>query len=388
MGSKRVLLRIGLAVTAGVLAVVTAGPAPAAALTAAWRADGYDSTNSGFNPRETAITESTVAQVKNRWSIVSPVVADSCSAQAPPVVADGRLFMADQGGIAAYDAATGAQLWTLRLADVLEWTTPRLVVIGSRLVAARNYCRSASDPDGHLMTFDVATGELVWFARRDAPMNVLLVDRGVVVVSGADIAVRQVSGYRLRDGAVLWHRDDELLGQPVAFGGRLLLTRFPDGGSDTVRVSNGTVVWSSEQSYQALAAAPAGKRVYAQAPDGALVALEANTGAVAWSVAGAGTTSIAVDDASVYVAVGDHITAYLATSGAPRWSSAAGSGPFGKPVVAGGLVYLTHSVVDVLRTSDGGLVNSPTFTNVMGHPVIVNGRVYVTDGSVLNAFTL
>src|SRR6185436_20717987 len=96
-------VRAGLVGVAALLLLV-AGVSPAAAAETAWAVDGFGPANTGYNPDEQSINESTLQGLAYRWSITSPVVFDSCSAQRPPLIAGGRLYIPDQGGVAAYEA--------------------------------------------------------------------------------------------------------------------------------------------------------------------------------------------------------------------------------------------------------------------------------------------
>jgi outer membrane protein assembly factor BamB len=369
-------------------ALTTTAASAATAEPAGWVADGYGPGNTGHNPTETEITPGTVASLRHRWSIVSPVVRDSCARQAPPVVAGGRLFLSDQGGIAAYDATTGAQLWTYRFGAAYDEETPRLTVAGDRLFASFNSCVSVSDPDGRLTAFDAATGDQVWTVRRDAPMFVKVVDRGVVVVSGQDVGTALVTAYGVGDGAELWSREG-LLPRPVSAGGRLLLTRFDAAGADLVDIGTGEALWGSARTWAVLAADPTGELLYAAGPAAELLAVRAQTGAVVWTVPDA-AGQLSVDGSRLYVTRGTELVSRDADTGAQLWAKPA-SAQYGKPVTAGGVLYATVSGVrvNVLDPATGGFLDADaTFEQAVGHPVIVNGWLYVTTGRVLDAYRL
>src|SRR5688572_11885768 len=80
----------------------TASPASAGAVD--WAQDGFGAGNTGTNPYERTITASNAGALRYRWSVLSGVSRGTCMFQAPPVVADGRLFLADQSGFGAYRA--------------------------------------------------------------------------------------------------------------------------------------------------------------------------------------------------------------------------------------------------------------------------------------------
>jgi outer membrane protein assembly factor BamB len=377
-----------VATCAALLCAVTLAPAPAlAAATTAWRADGYGPQNGGFNPVETEINTSTVDELAYRWSIVSPVFRGSCSRQSPPVVANNRIFVTDQTGIAAYNAKTGKQLWTYRFRDSFDEVTPVLTVAGNRLLAAFNGCISQSDPDGQLVAFNVADGTQLWSKRRDAPMYVKVIDKDVAVVAGEDVFEPVVTGYRVSDGAELWSHIGRLH-QPVSANGRVLVEQEDFTGSDLLDIRTGAVLWTSPTRWAVQAAGQAGGPLYATGPAGELARINVETGAVAWSVPGAGG-KLAVDGPRLYVAQGTDLVARDSATGAVIWTTPYFS-TLGKPVVAGGVVYATVDgrFMEPLNAATGAVLDDFTYQGVVGHPVIVNGWLYVTNGRVLDAFHL
>lgn len=381
---------------AAVLSLLVAMPGPAMAVAAtAWRTDGYGPGNTGYNPIETAINTGTVNSLKYRWSITSPVVPDTCMEQSPPVVANNRLFLNDQGGFAAYNATTGAPLWRYRDPRPQEYSTYLLSVNGNQVFAATDFCRSVSDPDGKLRAFNATTGALLWEVDRDPPMRVMVVDKGIVAVSGEDFSsVPRVTAYRISDGSIAWERPGGMF-RPVSANGRLLIQKYdPENevweGSELVDITTGGVLWSSTVSWLVMASGPAGGPLYATNTAGDLVRINVETGAVVWTVPGGGVgAQLSTDGPRVYVAKNSQAVARDAETGAELWSRALSSPrPVGKPVVAGGVIYLTVSgiSVDVRNAVTGAEIKSDQFPRAIGHPVVVNGRLYVTDGRVLDAF--
>lgn len=376
------------------LLALSMGPAQAVtAATTTWRTDGFGPGNTGYNPAETTITSDTVNGLSYRWSIVSPVVRDSCGQQSPPVVSNGKLYLTDQGGIAAYNAATGATLWSRRSSSPAEESTPRLTVLGSRLLAASNYCQSTSDPDGTLKALDANTGDVLWTVRRDAPVTVLVVDGDIVVVSGQDVFDPAVTAYRLSDGAQVWTRP-ALLPRPVSANGRLLVNPYNADtgamtGSELIDIRTGEVVWNTPTTWYVLAAGPAGGPLYAAGTAGELVQINVATGATVWSVPDA-AAQLAVDDSRLYVTHGNDLVARETATGRQLWSRSYDS-QLGKPVVAGGVVYATVSgrAVYPLNAATGADLDSGAeslYQNAVGHPIVVNGMLYVTTGRVLDAY--
>jgi outer membrane protein assembly factor BamB len=373
------------------VAMLAVAPSASAAATSggtAWRFDGYSVANNGFNPDETVITATTVAGLHHAWSVAAPV-RTGCATQGHPVVADGRLFLSDPGGIAAYDAATGAPLWRRDFGDGADTNTV-VAVVDNRLFVAASDCFSESDPDGVLRVLSVASGALHWQVRRDEPMYALVVDRDTVIVSGADAGSSDTTAYRVTNGKVRWDRPGTRMDHSASAAGRVLIKNANVAGSVAVDTVTGVQLWSTTTSYDALAAGVTGGRFVARGPDNALVALNSATGAVQWSVPNA-AGEVAMDAERVYVAgPGFTFTARGIFTGAVKWSRTFDA-RLGKPVVAGGVAYATVDKVSVtpLRASDGApLTGSGLCPGVVWHPVIVNAMLYTTDGAQLSAFTV
>lgn len=387
-----VLRRAATLVVAGVSAIAaatTTGPSPVSAAPPGWTQDGYDAGNTGYNPAESVINAGTVATLRRRWSVSSPVLPASCSRQSPPVVAQGRLFLTDRLGIGAYDAATGRLLWRYRHQHPDDEQTPRLAVSGGLLIAANSDCNSASDPTGHLLALDAGTGARRWSLSRDAPMLTMVVDRGLVVVSGADASTTaEVTAYRVADGVRRWSRPEVELAAGVSAGGRLLLTRTDAAGSVAVSTGTGQELWRTAKSWRALAANPAGDRFLVADAADAMLSVTAATGTVAWSTKHS-SLELATDGRRVYLSYFRSVEAYDARTGRRLWVASLSSHT-GRPIRAGGLVYATVESgrpMAILHAATGRVAAPGTPFRVLGqHPVVAGGRLYVTNGSVLSAY--
>jgi outer membrane protein assembly factor BamB len=371
-------------------AAVLVGPvaAPAAAAPAdGWAQDGYGPGNTGWNPHERTITPKTAGALTYRWSIVSPAVRASCLAQWSPVVADGRMFLPDANGFAAYDAETGRRLWRHTVDSTADEETPELSVAGDTLIAAADTCGSTSDPDGYLTAYDAATGDERWRLHRDAPVYQVVVVGDVVLAGGGDAGVDTVAAYRLGDGRPLWTRDGVELGAGAAAGNLVLLTHTDGSATEAVHLRTGEAAWRKPVEWSMLAADRDGRRFLATTPGGDLLAVHARTGAIAWITPNA-AGQLAVDDTRVYVAHGEDLLALNLTDGRPAWKHEVWS-PVARPVVAGGVVFAGSDLqsMTMLDARTGRTVeDTPIIRRSVGHVVVVDGRLYVTDGRVLDMF--
>jgi len=368
------------------VAVLTAGPAPAAVAAAQWSQDGYGAANAGYNPVETDIVAGTVRRLRARWSVTAGHGGASCSGQAPPVVAGDRLFLPDQTGVAAYAAGTGRRLWRYRFADPMDTHTPLLAVTGGRLIVGLRDCASQSDPDGRLLALDAATGAQRWSVLRDAPIQAMVVDDGYVAVSGEDAAHSATTVFRVGDGTLVWDRLWVRMATGVSAGGRLLLARTTKPGVEAADIATGAVRWRRAENLSAVAADPAGTRFFATDAGGRLWALSATSGRTVWSrPAAAGP--VATDGYRIYVARGNDVWARRADTGALDWSRRL-DGPAGRAVLAGGVLYVPAAgrPLTSLVPDTGEYAGFRSTLDAVGHAVVAGGHLYVTDGSTLRMY--
>jgi outer membrane protein assembly factor BamB len=76
-----------------------------------------------------------------------------------PLVVNGRVYMLDSGGVAAYNARTGVRLWLNTSFSVI---TANLVIVGGLVLVSDTSCYSTSNYDGHVTALNAATGVEQW----------------------------------------------------------------------------------------------------------------------------------------------------------------------------------------------------------------------------------
>jgi outer membrane protein assembly factor BamB len=362
---------------------VAAAPAalPAAGPGETWGQDGFGPGNTGYNPDTASLA---VPDLRQRWSVSPATGVEGCgTTPGPPLVADGRVFFADDGGVGAYDAATGRNLWRNTGFRLLG---PTLAVAGGLVLATESSCFSQSNFDGTVMALDGRTGGVRWRATQEGTIDFLVAEQGVIVTHGycgvCGEHQNEIVALRASDGRRLWHRPDALLAGPVSAGGRVLLTVA--GHAIAVDVATGATRWMAGDAWWARSATPDGDRFYATFGND-LAALDAGTGRVVWRVSG-GAGEMAADGRRVFVAA-TGVTAYDAGSGRRLWSRAVANA--GRPIRAAGLLWITTggrpAVILQPITGRPAPVGS-LFSTAQGHVVVAAGRVFTTDGTTIRAY--
>jgi outer membrane protein assembly factor BamB len=373
--------------TAGVLA----GPVPVQAGSALdWAQSGYSAGDTYYNPGESVINAASVNAVRRRWTVALPEARERCARAAEPVVAGGRVFVPQETGISAFQAGTGQLSWRFTWPYPEDESTPHLAVSGGLLIVANHGCQSQSDPNGTVRALSVSSGRLVWSAALQAPVESLVVDRGIAVVSGESASDSPaVVGLGVADGTQRWQLADHS-SAGVSAAGRVLVSRVGAAGTSALSITTGKAVWTKAVVWAGQAATPAGDRFYVSDRRNAMLCLDSATGAVVWTAARKGSPLIAADGRRVYRAMTNRIEALDARTGRVRWT-APFAGNAGQPVRAGGLLYATVDAGKPLgilhaatgrRASAGNQIGSV----VGGHVVVTGGWIYAIKGNTLSGY--
>jgi outer membrane protein assembly factor BamB len=153
------------------------------------------------------------------------------------------------GSVYALDRATGDPTW---LYDTSE-DGPPAQFHGEPLIAGEQLIiPTDADPKGHLYSFDIPSGELLWkiaFNRGVTSTPLLLRDRVIVVSWEGDVAAVE-----LKSGKILWRaspfgklQSDVFIPSPTHASNRILVA---DNTNQIVALdpSNGTTVWRTKLS--------------------------------------------------------------------------------------------------------------------------------------------
>jgi len=332
----------------------------------------------------------------------------------PPIVADGRVYVLDaEGGVRAFEAASGARLWAVDLtpedADSEEGFGGGIAFDDGALFIATGF--------GTVVALDAATGEEFWIYNGRTPFRA-----APSAVGGRVFAIsfdNQITALAQASGEVLWtHQGIQetagILGSPSpAVSGDTLVVPYSSGEVFALRVENGQEVWNDTLtrtlSNTALANISdiAGRpvidrdRVFAVSHAGRMVAIDIRTGERVWtrSLSGVQTPWVA-GDFIFMVTTSAEVIALSRRDGRIRWVTQLPrftdpedrDGPitWAGPVLAGDRLLLASSTGDAFAVSpyNGdvlGEIEIPRGTFIA--PIVANKTVYIlTDAAELLAF--
>ncbi|GAA2650179.1 hypothetical protein Adu01nite_73130 [Paractinoplanes durhamensis] len=352
-------------------------PARAEAAVAGWDHPGYDAEDSYYNPGESAINATSIAKLTKKWSVALRKHEGSCGGFSAPMVAGGRVVTTDQLGISAFQAATGAPAWHYDWVDPGDSDTAVLAASGNTVISANGDCNSNSDPDGTLVALDLATGKVRWQVDSDMPIYTVVVDKGMVVVSGESPSDEQaVVAYRVSDGKQAWKRVD-YAASSVSADGRILVNK--GNTTSALSITMGALLWTKPALWEAKAATPAADR-FLVTNGAAMSAIKATTGAVLWTAPNKASDLLATDGRRLY-RMDDHTAEALdINSGRPLWSRALPAEGT-QPARAGGLLYTGGPI---LSPTSGAVITQPKA--LAGRQIATGGHLYTVNDGVLSNF--
>jgi outer membrane protein assembly factor BamB len=373
------------AVAALVLAPAPAAAAPVAAAPATtigdWGQAGYGPGATYYNPGETRLNATTIGAVTQRWT--RPAHSSSlCEVGVDPIVAGGRVFTTDPGGVGAHDPATGASKWHVELRRT---TVRSLAVADGKLIVLSSVCEVPTPYESHLTAYDPATGAQLWTVGLAKFSYDLRIDRGVVALDSNQDGVASTIAYRVADGGYLWLRKGARGDGLVSADGRLLLRTAT--GAEAVDITTGATLWRTGHNWYAIGSDPNGRRFYIDGPG--LSAVDAATGKMLWSI-GSHAAGVTADGRHLYFTRDRSVECLDALTGRKLFSVHLPN-PGGRPVRAGGLLYTPAgfgspmSIVDA-ATGTPRAAGIRVRSNRDHPPVIAGGRLFVTEGDVLRAY--
>ena len=379
-----------------------------------WPQGRHDPAHTSFNPDERQLSPNNVGRLRVAWEqpgLITTPVQTIPAHVGPPIVADGTAYVpmvngeAGIGGLAAYDARTGAPKW-----GVSGLCVAGLALHAGLLIVGQSGCHASSGRSA-LVALDPATGNQVWrISDREVTGAPTAADGVVYVSTGNGIVVQpvtwEVRAVDARTGQIKWTVPTaEPSGQPTAVEGRILFCSGPT--LFAVAAADGSPLWSvtfTDDRCGTASPTVSGGVVYLQtASEGAfgdgvchLRALSAQDGSPLWQHVAACDGGVAVASGRVFTSAADlTLLALDATTGTQAWASTDTlSSDTPPPTVANGVVYApTAAGSGAYRASDGArrLLLAPSRSR---QPVVAHGFVYVRaetssfEQSVLQALHL
>lgn len=338
----------------------------------------------------------------------------------PPIVAQGRVYVVDsRAKLHAFDAQSGAEVWTVQIGDAKDvaggrswWSgelTGNVGLLFGGGVSFDGGTLYATNGIGDVAAFKSDTGEQIWKKRPGGPL------RGAPGVGNGNVYVmsqdNQIFALRQSDGNLEWTRSGTLETAGVfgvatpAIAQGTVVAGYSSGELSAYRYENGQEVWQDALARTSIATAVGilsdidadpvidQGRVFAVGQGGRMVSLELVTGQRLWEINIAGISTPWVAGEWVFVVTDEAKLMCLSrASGKVRWmaelpryrNEKKKSGPISwqGPVLAGNRL--------VLVSDEGTLVNvSPTDGTIQSQrelkaavnlpPVVANNTLYILD---------
>ena len=335
-----------------------------------------------------------------------------------PVVGGGRVYTIDTLAVVrAFDANTGAQVWTTQLGDPKErrggvsfWTGESTGAFGLLFgggVSFDNGRVYATSGLGDVEALDAATGASAWRVRPGGPL------RGAPTVANDNVYVitqdNQLFALNPADGKVRWSGSGtpEVSGvfgaaAPAAAAGTVV-AGYSSGELTAYRYENGRTVWQDALARTSISTAVATLsdidaspvidqgRVYAVGQGGRMVALELNTGQRVWEINIAGISTPWVAGDWIFVVTDEsQLLAVARATGKVKWKTQLrryrdeedkeGNVSWVGPILAGGRLILANSRGHLINVDPAtGAIQSSVDTNM---PVtlpmaVANNTLYI-----------
>jgi outer membrane protein assembly factor BamB len=344
------LAAAALAVPAGATTAYGSGPA------GDWRQADHDASANRANTTATQITAANAATLTWRRGLVSAPAGpnDQCGeGWSTPVIANKRVYAVQTGRVTARDLATGATVWQRALrSGVVTDLSGVFAISNGRVLVGMLDCISQSDPSGSVRAFDAATGAPLWTASVDGFLGLAVSGDRVVAYGyggGAGNTVFRVLS--ASTGALVWERDlgdgCGIAASAIVVYDRVYYQACESGQLTAARLTDGVVAWhrpAGPLPVRGDAVGTVAKHLYLETTD-----VNPATGATRFTLAGAGRV-FAVDATRVYASCSSVVCAYSRATGARLWMSTepvAFDPRAAEPALAGTLLYTpTGAVLD------------------------------------------
>ena len=318
----------------------------------------YDATHSGdYN----AVAGPTMSN-QLKWSNTTGGLGYSS-----PAVVNGVVYVENYGGyVYAFNATTGAQLWTNTTGGGSNVESSPAVANGIVYVANNgHYSVSTGNYGEVLFAFNATTGVRLWEnTSGDTYFSSPAVANGVVYIG----SYGDVYAFNSTNGTQLWMSPTTTTGEvesSPAVVNNVVYVGDTNGDVWAFNANNGTQLWmNTTGDFIRSSAAVANGVVYIGSYNDEVYAFNANTGTLLWNYTTGSQveSSPAVAKGVVYVGSDDNnLYALNATSGAKLWSFTNGYRVFSSPAVVNGIVYVGDNS-EYLYAIGNGLLTTLTAT--------------------------
>ena len=387
---------------------VTADPATAALpINLPGPAENSDWTQSGGNPSK-SMGQLALGNAPTRAFAVQAGRGSSLTARlaAAPIVAGGRVFTMDTLGVVrAFDAKTGAQVWSAQTPTAKGGMAS---IYGGGLAYDRGRVY-ATNGLGFVAALDERNGGIVWKVRPGGPL------RGAPSVGNNSVYVMsqddQIYSLKEDDGATNWSQAATLEVAGIfgsaspAIGQGTVVAGFSSGELNAYRYENGRQVWqdalertsirTSVSSLNDIDADPVidNGQVIAVGQGGRMVALDIVSGQRQWEINVAGIdTPWVIGDWAYVITDQDKLLCVYRQNGHIRWitqlpqfakpKSKKGEIDYSGPVLAGNhlIVTGTNGALIYIDPTTGGFQSQQSLgAPVSLPPVVANSTLYILD---------
>lgn len=367
-----------------------------------------DWTQSGGNAAKSMGHPALGPTLGTAWTAKITGASKEARLAASPVIAAGKLYaMGTDAAISAFDANTGARLWSVQFGDGGK-NSSSLFGGGVSVEGAFLY---ATNGLGDVGALNIADGSIVWKKRPGGPL------RGSPTVANGNVFAmsqdNQLIALKASDGNVEWTEAAAVqlagvfgVAAPAVAQGTVV-AGFSSGDLNAYRYENGRTVWQEALSRTSINtsvgtlsdidAAPVidQGRVFAIGQGGRMVSLELVTGQRLWEMNIAGIATPWVAGEWVFVVTDEAKLLCIArATGKVRWvtplqryrkeKSKNGPVTWSGPVLAGDRLVLASSEGEMVSVGavDGKVqsttkIGAPVFLS----PVVANSTLFVLDNS-------
>ncbi|WP_427964898.1 PQQ-binding-like beta-propeller repeat protein [Altererythrobacter sp.] len=342
------------------------------------------------------------------WSANIPGSSDRRRLAAAPVVSGGKLVVVDTNGVIhAFDAKTGAQLWTHKM-DLGGRPANSAFGGGASIADGRVF---ATNGVGDVVALDAENGSLIWKVQPAGPL------RGSPTVAFGQVYVmtqdNQIFALEASDGSLVWQESGSATQAGVfgvaapAAGQGTVIAGYSSGELSAYRYENGRVLWADALARTSISTEVGSLtdidadpiidsgRVYALGQGGRMAAYELVTGQRIWELNLAGISTPTIAGEWIFTLTDDaRLLAIARSSGRVRWITQLQrykdekdkKGPifWTGPVLAGNQLWVASSRGLLYRVSvDEGSAQQYLDLDqpISLPPIVADNMLYILDDS-------